>query len=470
MITTDILFHVLGITVIFSPIVLLAILGGCSLVGYKLSERLISRFTQIFVSTGLVAVVGILILMLSVGTRYVPLELGNWASLPEQHFQFHFKFIFDRLSVPFVILTFVLCGTVGVFSSRYLHREPGFRRFFVCYALFLNGMVICALAGTIETLFLGWELVGLSSALLIAYFHDRLGPVRNGQRVWSIYRLSDAVFLIAALTMHRLTGAGDFGSFVGDGPWPEGATSISEYHALLVGSLLLVAAAGKSGLVPFSGWVPRAMEGPTPSSAVFYGALSIHLGAYLLLRVSPIIEASFVLQAMIITVGLLTAIFGSLISRVQGDIKSSLAYASLAQVGIIVVEIGLGLYYLALIHIIGHACMRTLQLLRSPTLLHDYHTMENAIGSDLIHQRSFLSRSLPDGFHRWWYRFAFERGYMDQMLENWIVRPFTRLLKMADRAERGWTNWLSREDQASANRDASAVKTKPDQDSSTEAV
>ena len=94
------------------------------------------------------------------------------------------KFVFDRLSVPFVILTFVLCGTIGAFASRYLHREPGYNRFFVLYALFLAGMVVTALAGTIETLFAGWELVGLSSALLVAFFQERPAPVRNGLRVW----------------------------------------------------------------------------------------------------------------------------------------------------------------------------------------------------------------------------------------------------------------------------------------------
>ncbi len=104
-----------------------------------------------------------------------------------------------------------------------------------------------------------------------------------------------------------------------------------------------MAAAGKSALVPFSGWLPRAMEGPTPSSAVFYGALSVHLGAFLLLRVSPLLEASPVLSAVVVALGLATAVFAYLAGSVQTDIKSALSFASLAQVGIIVAEIGLGL-------------------------------------------------------------------------------------------------------------------------------
>ena len=107
----------------------------------------------------------------------MPIELGNWVVIPQQHFHFHLKFVFDRLSVPFVILSFLLCGTIGAFTSRYLHREPGYGRFFVCYSLFALGMIVTSLAGTIEVLFLGWELVGLSSALLVAFFHDRAAPV-----------------------------------------------------------------------------------------------------------------------------------------------------------------------------------------------------------------------------------------------------------------------------------------------------
>ncbi len=122
--------------------------------------------------------------MLISGDRHVPIELGHWISLPEQHFHFHLKFVFDRLSVPFVILTYLLCGTIGAFTTRYLHRESGFVRFYVAYALFMLGMIYASLAGTIEVLFFGWELVGISSALLIAFFHERRNPVKNGLMAW----------------------------------------------------------------------------------------------------------------------------------------------------------------------------------------------------------------------------------------------------------------------------------------------
>lgn len=439
------IFHVLGVTTVVSPLCLLLCLGLASLAGIKLSESIVSRLTQAAVSVSLMAAIFVFSLMLGTNQRFISVDIGDWVSIPEQHFHFHMKFIFDRLSVPFLLLSLVLCGVVGAFTRRYLHRESGYHRFFLLYSLFLAGMVVSSVAGTIETLFFGWEMVGLSSALLVAYFHERESPVRNGQRVWSVYRMADAAFLIGALLMHHLTGEGDFASFVGGEPWPAGVAQISPTNALIVGSLLLLAACGKSALVPFSGWLPRAMEGPTPSSAVFYGSLSVHLGAYLLLRVSPILSASPALQWLVVAVGGLSALAGSLMSRVQSDVKSSLAFASLTQVGIIVVEIGLGLYYLALIHIVGHACLRTLQLLRAPTLLTDYHAMENAIGGSKSQQKSRWQGIVPIGVQRWVYRFGFERGYMDVILDRWGVEPFLAAFRWADRQERRWTDWLSKE-------------------------
>ena len=446
-----------GTSVVVMPALLLAVLGLTALLGRPLSERAQAVCTEAVVLAGLLSAVLVLIVMLWTGTRFVPIEIGNWVVVPQEHFQFHLKFIFDRLSVPFAILTFVLVGTTGAFANRYLHREPGYGRFFLLYSIFLLGMVLASLAGTIETLFLGWELVGLSSALLVAYFHERRSAVINGQRVWSVYRVADAAFLVAALAMHHFRGAGDFAGLLGTGPWPEGHAALTSGQALFVGLLLLVAAAGKSALVPFSGWLPRAMEGPTPSSAIFYGALSVHLGTYLLLRVSPILELSVWLQVAVVAAGLVSALFGALASSVQTDVKSSLAFASLTQVGIITAEIGLGFRYLALVHIMGHACLRTLQLLRAPTLIRDYHSLENAIGGHLHHPSSIWLWRLSGLWQRRLYRLAIERGRLDASLDGYLVRPFLAFFRWCDAMERSWTDLLA----GRSSRESDHVSTDP---------
>ncbi len=437
------IFNLLGACVVIAPLLLTGILGLWSLLDRPLGERAIIRCTQAAIVGGLLSAIAMLALMLITGSRHVPIELGEWVSIPDLHFHFHVKFVFDRLSVPFAIMTFALVGTVGAFASSYMHREPGFNRFFVLYAVFLLGMIVTTLAGTIETLFAGWELVGLSSAFLVAFFQNRAAPVLNSLRLWTVYRFSDAALLIAAVALHHVTGEGDFDRLMGAGPWPDGHAALTSSQALFIGLLLLAAAAGKSALAPFSGWLPRAMEGPTPSSAIFYGALSVHLGAFLLLRVSPILELSPWLCAAVVLLGLVSAVLAALAGRVQTDIKSALAYASLTQVGIIVAEIGLGLRYIALAHIIGHACLRTLQLLRAPTLLHDYHSLENALGSDLPRVNSVWERVLPATSRAWWYRFALERAYLDAFLSDYVARPFLKLFQSFDALERRWTDFLA---------------------------
>lgn len=454
MIDIEQLIQLLGTASVLAPLIVLFVLGGTSLVGHPLGERVICRLVQAAVFSSLLASLTILALMLLLDLRYVPIEMGSWVVIPDYHFSV--KFVFDRLSVPFVILTLVLCGTIGAFAKNYMHREPGFNRFFVFFMLFMVGMIVTSLAGTIETLFTGWEMVGLSSALLVAFFHDRAAPVRNGLRVWIVYRVSDAALLVASVVLHHLAGEGDFSKLLGPGPWPSGDAHLNAYQALAVGLLLLLAAAGKSAIVPFSGWLPRAMEGPTPSSAVFYGALSVHLGAFLLLRVSPILDMSPWLCACVVVLGLLTAAFASFAERVQTDIKCALSFASLAQVGIIFVEIGLGLRYLAIVHILGHACLRTLQFLRAPSLLHDYRVLENAIGEHLPHVPSFWSRWVPESARTWTYRLALERGYLDAWLNNALVRPLMSVLHACDGWERRWTRFLAGS-QAADNHASSAA-------------
>jgi NAD(P)H-quinone oxidoreductase subunit 5 len=413
------------------------------LISRPLDEAAATRWTASCVVAGLLSALVVLALMLLGGSRYVPVELGDWVAIPREHFHFRVKFVFDRLSVPFAILTFVLTGATAAFAGRYLHREQGFGRFFLSFAIFLLGMIAASLAGTIETLFLGWELVGLSSALLVAFFHERPSPVLNAQRIWTVYRISDAAFLLAAVALHHASGDGDFAGLIGTGPWPGGEAALTPRQSLGVGLLLLIAAAGKSALVPFSGWLPRAMEGPTPSSAVFYGALSIHLGAFLLLRVSPILALSAWLSAAVVALGLSTAILATIAGRVQADAKGALAFASLTQVGIITAEIGMGLRYIPLIHIIGHACLRTLQILRAPSLIRDYRTLEDAIGGRL-NRGDGPSRSRPPGrFRAAAYRVGFQGGQLDEALDQFVVRPFLVCFRLCDRLERRWTDFLS---------------------------
>lgn len=434
-------FQFFAAAVLLCPALLVLAIGLLTLFGSKVPERLISLITMTLVSSALLASLAVFVTLLATGQRELILDAGNWIEIHEEAFHFHLTFVFDRLSVPFLILSLILCGTVSAFASRYLHRESGYQRYFLLYSLFTLGMVLSCLAGTVEVLFFGWELVGLSSALLVGFFHERQSPVVNGLRVWTVYRMADAAFLIAAVALHHMTGEGDWNRMTGEGSWPYGQAVLSANQALGVGLLLLFAAAGKSALIPFSGWLPRAMEGPTASSAIFYGALSVHLGAYLLLRVSPIIQASALLGYIVVTLGLATAVYATLVERVQSDIKSTLAFASLSQVGLIIAEIGMGWVYIALAHLLGHAMMRTLQLLRAPSLLQDYFNIETALGQRIAHgDAPGILANFPT-LSRYLYRFAMERGHFDSLLRDYIARPVIKLLESSKRWESQWIQW-----------------------------
>ena len=162
---------------------------------------------------------------------------------------------------------------------------------------------------------------------------------------------------------------------------------------------------------------------------------SIHAGAYLLLRLQPILAQSIFASGMVVAVGLATAIYGTLSGRASADAKTSLAFASLAQVGVVFVEIGMGLKWIAVAHILGHATVRTLQFLRAPSMLHDYHQMHSAMGGELSQSGTHLEEMFPKRLHLWLYRWALDRGHLDTILDRFVIHPLTRLSKFFARLD-----------------------------------
>ncbi|HUO56962.1 MAG TPA: proton-conducting transporter membrane subunit [bacterium] len=407
------------LTALGLPTLLFLVLSLFSLVGKPLPERVTGRLVPVALLPAFVSSLGIAFLYSS----RVELAFSPFGVIAGQIFEF--RLILDWLSIPFLVLILLLCGVTGFFAHSYLHKEPGYNRFFVLFSLFVVGMEFAALAGSMETLVAAWELLGLSSALLIAFFHDRPEPVRNALRVWTIYRVGDLGLIFAACLAHHWTGTGAFGVVFASGHWS-------------LALLILLAAMGKSALLPFSNWLPRAMEGPTPSSAIFYGALSVHLGAFLLLRAAPLLDANQDVAWLLVALGLATSLHGTFVGRAQTDIKCALAFASLTQVGLIVAEIGLGLRWIPLIHLLGHASLRTLQLLRAPSLLHDLHRIENAVGTHLPRTGIHYEKFLPAGLRFRLYRAALERGYLEAILRDWVARPFLAVAAFLDRMELWW--------------------------------
>lgn len=413
------------IFVVFAPGAVFLVFSLLWLLGWNPSERFLSRVTGLVYATATAAVAWLSWRVVVAGDPAVAVALGDWFAVHE--YQFPLVLLGDALSLPFLALTVVLVGVIGQFSSTYLHRDPGFGRFFILLHLFAFGALVIFSAGSFDLIIGGWELVGITSVLLISFFHFRSGPVENALRVFIVYRACDLGLIAASFVLHHV---GHVSTFAGGMPPVTGGT------ATLVGLLLLVSAAGKSAQVPFSGWLPRAMEGPTPSSAIFYGAISVHAGAYLLLRAQPILLNSPWACSAVIVTGLLTAVLGTVVGRACTDAKTSLAYASLSQVGVIFVEIGAGLTWLPVMHILGHAMVRTLQFLRAPSTLHDFHQMRAAAGGQLERTGKHLEVIVPPRLQLWLYRFAIDRGHFDSLLERLVVRPLVALSVLLSRLDR----------------------------------
>ncbi len=411
--------------------------------GRRVPEAILSRTVRIAFSLATLLSLSLLASLFILGEPPFEADLGVWFEVG--HYRFRWLLVGDRLSLLFAGFSSGLVWIIAAFSSRYLHREPGFHRFYLMLTLFGSGVLLVVLAGNLDLVFFGWEVVGLTSALLIAFFHERRLPVENGLRAFVTYRFCDIGLLSAAVWLHHTIGHSHLSTTPGAEAWavlpvPPGAGDV-----VLVGFLVLWASMGKAAQIPLGGWLPRAMEGPTPSSAIFYGAISVHLGPYLLLRATPILEADARIRAAVILVGALTALHATFVGRVQSDIKSVLAYASMTQLGLIYVEIGLGFHGLALVHIVGHASLRSLQILRSPSLLHDHQHMEQAMGGALPRSGGHLERWVPAALQPWLYRAALERGYLDTLIVDQGVARLMRGLRWLDALDAAWSRRLARE-------------------------
>jgi len=353
---------------LLTALILIPILGlfGCILTPKKW-ERTIFFVAIAAILLELVTYLLLACRWLGVGAAPVSTSVGSLYASP--HYTFSLDFYFDRLSAVFFGMATIMTTLVFIFSRYYMHREPGFKRFYYTVLLFFIGLSLIILAGNFEVLLLGWEFIGISSVLLIALYRDRYLPARNALKVFSVYRIADAFLLVAIWYAHHIFEKNvHFSEF-------SGLVAGHSSQLALLGFFLFVTALIKSAQFPFSYWLPRAMEGPTTSSAIFYGALSVHMGLFLLLRTYPLWQGSTWLRVTIALLGLVTAIIASSITRVQSSIKVQIAYASITQIGIMFIEVAAGLQWLALLHFVSNASLRTYQLLISPSvvsyLVHD---------------------------------------------------------------------------------------------------
>jgi NADH-quinone oxidoreductase subunit L len=277
-----------------------------------------------------------------------------------------FGLLFDPLSAIFVLLITGVGFLIHVYAVGYMAHDPGRRTFFAYFNLFVAAMLLLVLGNNYVMLYFGWEGVGLASYLLIAFWHTRNSAATAGKKAFLMNRVGDAGLAIAIFIMFATLGTVDYAGVA------EGVAQLSSGVTLALGLLLLIGAAGKSGQFPLQAWLPDAMEGPTPVSALIHAATMVTAGVYLIARSNPIFDANPTAQAFVVAVGALTLVIGAIIGCAKDDIKRVLAWSTVSQIGYMFLGVGLGggAYALALIHLLAHGFFKAGLFLGAGSVMH----------------------------------------------------------------------------------------------------
>ena len=334
-------------------------------------------------------------------------DIGRWLS--SDTLMIRFNFISTGFGVVLAALFAILLAVVIKFSNNYMHREERFHHFFFMLSLFAFAMLLLVLSANAVSTLVGWIVAGWCSYFLIAYSYHRPIAVANATRVFITNHIGDACFVI---------GIGLSYAWAGTVNWTElNAAAVQLQPSQVTGIALCFtfAAFAKSAQLPFTPWLARAMEAPTPASAIFYGGVMIHAGVYLLTLLQPLLEQSFLVMVLLIVVGFITAVYSFIVGLTQTDVKSSLVYAVSGQLGLLFLECGLGFWQLAKWHLCAHAVFRTYQFLSAPQLMH------------AVHNNPVRSVSPKLASLRWLYSASLHRFWLEQISDWALVKPVRRL-------------------------------------------
>lgn len=270
----------------------------------------------------------------------------------------------DPLSMTMALFVTGVGTLIHLYSVGYMGGDPKYSKFFLYLNLFLFSMLMLVLGENLVVTFLGWEGVGTCSYLLISFWHERPTAATAGKKAFVTNRIGDFGFMVATFLLWTTLGTVSYAGLAA------GAPALATGTATAVSLLLLLAAAGKSAQLPLYVWLPDAMEGPTPVSAMVHAATMVTAGVYLLVRLNPVLDASDWAPLVIAIVGAATALFAALAAVAQHDIKRVLAYSTVSQLGYMFLAIGSGAYVAAIFHVVTHAFFKGLLFLGSGSVIH----------------------------------------------------------------------------------------------------
>ena len=292
----------------------------------------------------------------------VGIKLSRW--IDSESFNILWGFNFDSLTVSMLIPVLIISLLVHIYSIGYMSHDPHNQRFFSYLSLFTFMMIVLVTANNILVMFIGWEGVGVCSYLLVSFWFTRIAANQSSISAFLTNRVGDSFLTVGMFIIIWSVGNLDYGTVFSIAPY------INENIITLIGICLLIGAMAKSSQIGLHVWLPMAMEGPTPVSALIHAATMVTAGVYLLMRASPLIEYSSTVLLLCLWVGAITSVFSSLIGLFQQDIKKVIAYSTMSQLGMMVIAVGLSSYNLALFHLVNHAFYKGLLFLAAGSVIH----------------------------------------------------------------------------------------------------
>ena len=313
--------------------------------------------------------------------KFKPISLKLYTWFPEP--EIRFEFLLDGLSGTMMLLVTGLGLVIQIFSTSYMSGDPRYVKYFVYFNFFVFSMLLLVMSANFLVMFFGWELVGLSSYLLISFWSEKKEAAKAGNKAFVLNRIGDFGFLIALMMILNTYDTFSFKTVFA-------TTLINQPQNLdLIVVFLMIGAFGKSAQFPLFSWLPDAMEGPTPASALIHAATMVTAGVFMLVRISPLLQFSELSSILIISIGLLTALISAFAAINQNDIKKVLAYSTISQLGFMFIAIGAGAYVAAIFHLVTHAFFKALLFLGAGAVIHEMHHEQN------IQKMGGLKKKMP---------------------------------------------------------------------------
>lgn len=312
------------------------------------------------ITTTLLAVVA----FFEVGLNNIPVSIEVFRWIDSESLNVSWGFYFDALTVSMLIPVLIVSSLVHVYSIGYMSHDPHNQRFFSYLSLFTFMMVILVTANNYLLMFVGWEGVAVCSYLLVCFWFTRIAANQSALSAFLTNKVGDCFLTIGMFAILWSFGNLDYATVFSLAPY------MNENIITIVGICLLIGAMAKSSQVGLHVWLPMAMEGPTPVSALIHAATMVTAGVYLLMRSSPLIEYSSTVLMLCLWLGAITTVFSSLIGLFQQDIKKVIAYSTMSQLGMMVIAVGLSSYNIALFHLVNHAFYKALLFLGAGAVIH----------------------------------------------------------------------------------------------------